>query len=152
MSFYASGLRFSCKRCSSCCRYDCGFVYLSQNDLEKLSSELKMDKNSFLDDFCRWVTDWKGDEVLSLKEKPNNDCILWESGCTVYKARPAQCITFPFWESIMSSAQSWEMTASGCPGMNQGELHSQKTIQDMIKLRDAFPFINKAQEPCGSAL
>ena len=142
-SFYASGLKFSCKRCSACCRYDSGLVYLSENDLEKLTLELKMNRNSFISAFCRWVTDWKGDEVLSLREKSNKDCILWESGCTVYQARPIQCITFPFWESIMHSSQTWEIAASGCPGMNNGEMHSEKTINDTIKLRDSQPFVSK---------
>ena len=90
--FFSSGLKFSCKRCSACCRYDSGFVYLSENDVEKLTLLLKINRNSFLSEFCRWVKDWKGEDVLSLKEKPNKDCILWEAGCTVYDARPVQCV------------------------------------------------------------
>jgi len=141
--FYASGLKFSCKRCSACCRYDEGFVFLSENDLEKLSESLKTDRNSFLSVYCRWVIDWNGDEVLSLKEKSNKDCILWNSGCTVYKDRPIQCITFPFWKSILISAKNWETAASGCPGMNSGQLHSKQMIEQKIKSRDDVPVINR---------
>ena len=101
--FYFDGLRFSCKKCSTCCRYDAGYVYLTKNDLEKLLSALNMDKNSFLNGYCRWVTKWNGDEVLSLKEKPNKDCILWEDGCKVYDKRPIQCENFPFWEPILAA-------------------------------------------------
>lgn len=143
MPFYASGLKFSCKRCSSCCRYDAGFVFLSENDLEKLINELKMDRNSFLKTYCRWVIDRNGKEVLSLKEKSNKDCILWDSGCQVYQARPVQCVVFPFWENILSSKKAWEIAASGCPGMNSGELHTQKTIEQLINLKKSQPIINR---------
>ncbi|MCL2800847.1 MAG: YkgJ family cysteine cluster protein [Treponema sp.] len=141
--FFASGLKFSCKRCSSCCRYDAGFVFLTEKDLLNLSLALNMDKDRLISLYCRWVTDWKGDEVLSLKEKINKDCILWDNGCTVYKGRPLQCITFPFWESIMSSAESWDITASGCPGMNCGKLYTETEILEAKELRVSEPIISK---------
>jgi len=146
VAFYASGLKFSCKRCSSCCRYDSGFVFLSRKDLEELSLFLKMDNNSFLKTYCRWVTNWQGEEALSLKEKSNNDCILWNSGCTVYIARPLQCRAFPFWENIVSSAESWKIAASGCPGMNSGKLHTGAEIEAHLKSRSAQPVINKQED------
>ena len=141
--FYAEGLRFSCKRCSSCCRYDPGFVFLSENDLNKLAKAVEMDKNSFFKTYCRWVIDWKGDEVLSLKEKSNKDCIFWNEGCTVYAARPQQCITFPFWEAIVFSKQSWEINAASCPGMNSGCLHSHKEIEQTLGMRIQEPILTK---------
>jgi Fe-S-cluster containining protein len=104
-------------------------VFLSEKDLNKLSSALKMDKNSVISAYCRWVTDRKGDKVLSLKEKSNKDCILWDSGCTVYHERPVQCVTFPFWDSIVASEQCWEIAAQSCPGMNSGELHTMTEIE-----------------------
>ena len=143
--FYASGLKFSCKRCSSCCRYDSGFVFLSEKDLENLAEMLKQDKSRVLSIYCRWVTDWKGDEVLSLKEKSNKDCILWESGCIVYTSRPLQCKAFPFWESIVSSSQNWEIAASDCPGINSGELHTKTAIEGIIKSRASEKIINKTE-------
>jgi Fe-S-cluster containining protein len=141
--FYAGGLKFSCKRCSSCCRYDQGFVFLSEKDLENLSFALKMEKKSVIDEYCRWGTDRNGDKVLSLKEKSNKDCILWDSGCTVYSVRPIQCVTFPFWESIIASEQCWETAASGCPGMNFGELHTKAEIEKTCALHSYRPVICK---------
>jgi len=141
--FYDSGLKFSCKRCSACCRYDAGFVFLSEKDLEKLIHALKMDRNGFLEVYCRWVMDRDGKEVLSLKEKSNKDCILWDEGCKVYDSRPLQCVSFPFWEAIVSSLQAWEMAASGCPGMNSGVLHSAGEIEKYVKMRAGEPVIYK---------
>jgi len=145
MSFYSGGLRFSCVRCSSCCRYDSGFVYLSENDIQKLTSMLNTDKNTFINKYCRWVSDINGNEVLSLKEKSNYDCILWEEkGCSVYGERPLQCVTFPFWENIMNSKESWKMAASGCPGINSGAVHTEDAINEIIKSRAAEPVISRA--------
>jgi len=141
--FYTSGLNFSCKRCSACCRYESGYVFLSKKDMEKLALELKMDNKSFLKTYCRWVLDWQGRDAISLKEKSNRDCIFWDSGCTVYNVRPLQCRTFPFWENILSSAKSWEIAASGCPGINSGTLHSGKEIDEYVKLRGSEPIINR---------
>jgi len=141
--FYANGLKFSCRRCSSCCRHDPGFVFLSEKDLKNLVTALKMDKEGFLKTYCRWVTDWKGEEVLSLKEKSNKDCILWDNGCTVYDARPLQCITFPFWESIVLLEKNWEIASEGCPGINNGEIHTKETVVRNIQLRASEPIINK---------
>jgi Fe-S-cluster containining protein len=147
MPFYASGLKFSCKRCSSCCRYDAGYVFLSENDLKKLIAELKMDRNVFIKSYCRWVKDSQnGNEVLSLKEKSNKDCILWNSGCLVYLARPVQCSTFPFWKSIVASARAWQIAATGCQGMNTGRLYSEKTISRYIKKRTSESIIIRQGE------
>lgn len=140
--FYSSGLKFSCERCSACCRYDAGYVYLSDKDLEKLLAELKMDRNSFLKAYCRWISGLNGMKYLSLKEKSNKDCILWDSGCIVYMARPLQCRAFPFWENIVSSKKAWKIAASGCPGMNKGVLHTEKTIGEYLKKRTTETIIN----------
>ena len=140
--FYASGLKFSCKRCSSCCRYSPGYVFLSKKDLGLLAKELKMDNTGFAKTYCRWVPQ-PGSERLSLKEKSNFDCILWDQGCTVYNARPAQCRTFPFWKTVVASSLAWETAAYGCPGINSGKLHSSGAIIECIKLREKQPPIEK---------
>jgi len=105
-----------------------------------------MDRNSLIKTYCRWITDSKkGKEFLSLKEKSNKDCILWDSGCLVYMARPVQCSSFPFWESITASKQAWQIAATGCPGMNTGKLHSEKTIGLYIKERTSESIIVKQE-------
>jgi uncharacterized protein len=144
--FYAQGLKFSCKRCSSCCRYESGFVFLSKNDLNKLTLLTNMDNKSFIGSYCRWVPDWRGKMVLSLKEKHNKDCIFWESECMIYEARPLQCVTFPFWESVISSEYNWEAAGSGCPGINSGKLYSSAEIGQYLRRRTSEPILNRGNE------
>jgi len=102
-----------------------------------------MDKDSFIQTYCRWVSGIDNGENLSLKEKSNKDCIFWDSQCTVYNARPLQCITFPFWESVVSSSVNWRIAASGCPGINSGIMHTAKEIEGFLESRNEQPVIKR---------
>jgi hypothetical protein len=134
--FFADGLRFRCTRCSACCRYDPGFVFLSRTDADALADFFRMDYSSFVQVYCRWVPAGGGVEYLSLKEKSNYDCFLWgERGCSAYEARPLQCRTFPFWESI---------TAADCPGIGQGPLIPREEIDRLSSLRAADPVVTRS--------
>ena len=142
--FYAQGLRFSCARCSACCRYDSGFVFLSRNDVSRLEALFNMGYREFTEAFCRWVPSENGTERLSLKEKSNYDCIFWSTekeGCSVYEARPIQCRAFPFWASVINSEESWESTAAGCPGIGRDTLVSSDSIEKWLALRQNEPII-----------
>ncbi|GMO53237.1 MAG: YkgJ family cysteine cluster protein [Treponemataceae bacterium] len=117
------GVYFSCARCSSCCRYESGFVYLSENDLAKLCRFSGMEKNEFIPLYCRWAPYYDAFYALSLKEKSNYDCVFYDEasgGCAVYAARPVQCETYPFWTHITASKKTWEESAAHCPGMREG--------------------------------
>ena len=118
-------------------------MFLSEEHLKKLENALNLDRKSLLAVYCRWVTDWKGDESLSLKEKSNKDCILWDNGCTVYNERPFQCVSFPFWESIVVSKEAWKNTGTGCPGIGSGTLYSKEAVSEFLRLRLSQPVIKK---------
>ena len=141
--FYTSGLRFSCTRCSYCCRKESGFVYLSEKDLIRLANDFQMDYTAFIEVWCRWVPFTQGRERLSLKEKSNFDCIFWDNQCSVYQARPLQCRVFPFWDSTLSSVEAWKVAGLGCPGINSGELHPKETIEGFLRIMEEEPVIER---------
>jgi Fe-S-cluster containining protein len=144
--FYGDGLRFSCLRCSACCRYESGYVFLGREDLDRLAGALVMNREDFMKTWCRWVPGSRGTEYLSLKEKPNYDCIFWKDGCTVYQNRPLQCRTYPFWDSIMISASAWENAGRECPGMDQGEWRGAAYIEECLRLRSSQPPLARKPE------
>ena len=146
--FYANGLRFSCIRCSVCCRHESGYVFLSKKDAFLLTNALNTGYREFLEIFCRWVPSANGTEQLSLKEKSNYDCIFFggeksEDGCSVYETRPLQCRAFPFWSSVVSSRENWKMTAVACPGMDRGMLHSAESVTNWLAQRQKEPIIER---------
>lgn len=140
--FYKDGLRFSCNRCSDCCRLSPGVVYLSASDLNSLCRKFALKKEEFISIYCRWLTYYDGSEVLALKELKNYDCILWKAGigCTAYESRPVQCSTYPFWSWIIQSKEDWDSCAADCPGINaengrlwsKDEIEAQKNAYDSI--------------------
>ncbi|MDR0556457.1 MAG: YkgJ family cysteine cluster protein [Treponema sp.] len=140
--FYQNGLRFSCIRCSACCRYESGFVFLSEEDLAPLIKALNLPRHEFEGLYCTWIPSGTVDR-LSLKEKPNLDCIFWNNGCLVYENRPLQCRTFPFWDSILAGAGAWERAAQDCPGVGQGTLHSFDEIADALEQGTARRLIQR---------
>ena len=99
---YKNNIRFECQGSSNCCvsRGSYGYVYLSIKDIKKLSTFLKISIKKFKNIYCE-----KTDGFTHLKEKKNknNNCLfLKEKRCTVYKARPIQCRTWPFWSENMN--------------------------------------------------
>ena len=142
-AFYARGLRFSCTRCSACCRYEPGFVFISEKDADILAARLKIGYTQFVDAYCRWVPAGGGWERLSLREKAGYDCVFWDGGCVVYEARPLQCRTFPFWPSVLASGEAWKETAADCPGMDRGPIHGAEHIEGCLAERRREPVISR---------
>jgi len=128
---YMKGIRFKCQGSSNCCisRGEYGFVYLSNKDIKKLSFFTKLKKNDFLKLYCE-----KTDGFIHLKEKyKNGNCIfLKNKKCSVYKARPTQCRTWPFWGENLN-AKKWSSEISKfCPGIGKGKIISKEEIKRNI--------------------
>jgi Fe-S-cluster containining protein len=102
-----------------------------------------MGEDEFLAAYCRSVS-FNGISRLSLREKPNFDCIFWDAdrrdgGCTVYAARPLQCRSYPFWSANLADESSWAAEAGRCPGIGLGQLHSRRRIERWLRKREADP-------------
>jgi Fe-S-cluster containining protein len=140
-NFIEKGLRFTCTRCSSCCRHTPGYVFLSEKDINNLLRATNMSRAHFLKNYCRIVS-VNGLYRLSLREKSNYDCIFWSDGrCNVYKNRPLQCKSYPFWSSILSSYDSWIEQKKVCPGIGRGTVYNKRKIENYLKKRTKEKFI-----------
>ncbi|MEJ5184011.1 MAG: YkgJ family cysteine cluster protein [Rectinemataceae bacterium] len=147
MAYEMQSLRFSCTRCNSCCSGSPGFVWLSIGDLDALCRRTGLSRREFAEAYCR-VVDLGALTTLSLREKENFDCIfLKKTGCCVYDARPAQCRTYPFWESIIESRRSWEAEGQYCPGIGKGVPVPSESILDAILERRANPPLSLKEIP-----
>jgi len=133
--FYTEGLNFSCTQCSRCCRHDSGYVFLSRQDIKKLTDRLKLTEDEFVDRYCTTVPFGFGHQI-SLAEKANKDCIFWgDGGCSVYEDRPVQCRTYPFWSHILDSEERWKNEAGECPGIGIGKQHNFIEIRNALAAR-----------------
>ncbi|MGQ9631999.1 MAG: YkgJ family cysteine cluster protein [bacterium] len=125
--FFEDGLRFTCQRCNKCCTGTPGYVYLSEEDIGRLSKGLEISRESFIKTYCRPV---RGG--YSLIEDERYNCIFWKDGCTVYPHRPYQCRSYPFWAENVRSERAWNEEAKRCPGINVGRLHTKEEILGWI--------------------
>ena len=142
--FFHNGLQFECSRCSHCCRLDPGYVFLTYDDLFQLMRATSLGRDQFVQEYCR-VVDISGFKRLSLREKKNYDCIMWEEGgCRVYSARPFQCRSYPFWSPNLHDIGTWNELEKSCPGVNKGRRHSRREINSWIEKRAKAQFISKA--------
>lgn len=100
-----------------------------------------MTGDDFTEVYCRAV-EFNTIKRFSLIEKPNFDCIFWAGGgCTVYKHRPLQCRTYPFWPQNLVGKTAWDKAGEECPGINQGKKHSYREIKKILSQRGFEPFL-----------
>ncbi len=127
------GIRFECQGSGNCCvsRGNYGFVYLSKKDIKKLSDGFKITEQNFIKNYCQ-----KTDGFIHLKElkKNNGNCIfLKDNKCTVYKSRPIQCRTWPFWHENMNTKTWNNEIAKNCPGVGKGKVKTKKEILKQVQ-------------------
>lgn len=146
-TWYADGLNFTCTQCGNCCTGPPGFVWISDEEIERLAGYLKLTVEQVQQQYCRRVAG-----RISLKERrtPQGlyDCIfLKEIGakpgspgsrrkaCSIYAFRPLQCRTWPFWGQNLASRENWNHAAQRCHGMSHGPRHFSR--EEIESLRDA---------------
>jgi Fe-S-cluster containining protein len=129
--WYKDGLRFTCTRCGHCCTGEPGYVWVTDDELRALAEFRGETVEEVRGLYTRW-----SDRGRILREKANGDCVFYDrrKGCTVYAVRPAQCRTWPFWESNLQTPQDWEDTCKVCPGSGKGELIPVEEITRRMKV------------------
>lgn len=131
LPWYKEGLRFECTGCGGCCTGFPGFVWVSEDEMEKLASYLDISVKEFKKKYTRLL-----DGKISLKEEPKTyDCVFLKGKqCTIYPLRPKQCRTFPFWPQHLASQKAWKEVGRHCEGIRQdATLVDLKTIQEQLK-------------------
>lgn len=125
--WYREGLQFECTACGKCCGGAPGYVWLNKAEVEAIAGEMAIEVDSFREKYVREVG-----IRHSLRERRNGDCVLLDPKtrrCTVYKSRPRQCRTWPFWDSNVETPEDWQRTCEICPGSGVGKLYSLDAIE-----------------------
>lgn len=128
-SIYSSGIRFECTGCGECCRArgGYGYIYVNIEERRRLAKHLGLETRAFTLKHCE-----KTDGLFHLRNPAKNCEFLDGSRCTVYKARPQQCRTWPFWPENMS-ARVWSTEVRrDCPGVGMGRLYTPEEIEGYL--------------------
>jgi Fe-S-cluster containining protein len=132
--WYKDGLAFTCTQCGNCCTGAPGVVWVTDEELAQMAAV----RGEPLEKLRREHTRVVGGRV-SLTERSNGDCTFFDPQtrhCTVYNARPAQCRTWPFWNSNLESRETWKETQEGCPGAGHGTFFPLEEIERLARVID----------------
>jgi Fe-S-cluster containining protein len=118
LPWYKDGLRFKCTDCGKCCTGTPGFIWVTMQEISAMADFLKISQELFK---RRYIRSRDNRFALIEKKTENGDhaCIfLKDKKCQVYKARPTQCRTFPWWKENLNTEESWKLAAEQCEGIN----------------------------------
>ena len=119
--WYRGGLHFECTQCGNCCTGDPGYVWVTKEEIRRISA------------FLGRRDGWLDEEHLrrvglrySLVEESCGDCVFLRRSdkgtkCSIHPVRPLQCRTWPFWNQNLSSVDAWNEAHKKCPGTNRGK-------------------------------
>lgn len=135
------GLRFSCTSCGNCCTGLEGYVLFTDEEGDAIARALGVSRAAFESAFTKQTE--LGTSLAERRTEHGLDCVFLDRDsrpglalCGVYEARPAQCRTWPFWRSNLSSKQAWRRAAVGCPGIDRGPVYPPETIRERRDIVD----------------
>ena len=113
-----NALRFACQPgCTNCCDQP-GYVYLSEDDVQRAARFTGMSAAAFE---ARYI--YRTRHQRRFRKPRDRQCpFLKDHGCSIHPAKPTQCRTFPFWPELVEDREEWKRTARFCPGIGKGEL------------------------------
>lgn len=128
------GLRFTCTMCGNCCTGAPGYVLYTDEEARAMADELGVPLGEFTAKYTH--EDLHGRSLNEVETRFGFDCVFLDREtqpgkalCRVYRSRPAQCRTWPFWSDNLKSKHHWNRASSTCPGLNKGELHPPKVVR-----------------------
>lgn len=91
-----------------------------------MAAHMGLSESEFLATYAHQI-----DGKWSLRERKGPqgwDCVFLtrdadgRAGCGLYRARPQQCRTWPFWPELLASPEAWAAAKreTPCPGMDSG--------------------------------
>jgi len=133
--WWAGGLRFSCTQCGNCCSGPPGAVWIDDAEATAIAAELGLPLEEFVEGHTRRVGPRR--TLRERRSEFGHDCVFLDRSepgkatCRIYRARPRQCRTWPFWPENLEDREAWETTRRRvpCPGMGEGTLHGPVEIR-----------------------
>jgi len=128
-SIFTKGIHFECQGCGCCCRNrgKYNYVYVSLPERRRLARHFRLSTRAFTIRYCD-----KTDGFFHLRN-PEKDCLFLKGNrCRVYRTRPEQCRTWPFWIENMIEKVWFRDILKDCPGIGTGPLWGAKQIEERL--------------------
>ncbi|MBM3723837.1 MAG: YkgJ family cysteine cluster protein [Acidobacteria bacterium] len=129
-------IRFQCQPgCTACCEVK-GYVYLTEQDLERAAAFAGLTAQEFERKYV-----YRTRHLLRLRKPRDRNCEFLGAGvCTIHPAKPTQCRVFPFWPEMVEDRREWKRAGKFCPGIGQGPLVQIGTaLEKSSEMKKAYP-------------
>ncbi len=134
--WWNDGLPFACTECGKCChgRGDVAHVYVNYRERKRLADHLEVS----LADFNRLYTRTEDTGHRSLRFVDNHCIFLEGPTCSVHDVKPIQSRTWPFWQELLESEDSYrEQVLDFCAGSNaEGPMVTAESIREQLEATD----------------
>jgi Fe-S-cluster containining protein len=141
LEWWSEGVRFTCLGCGRCCRGEPGAIFFTPEEENRIIEAIEIDGRKLCkQEFRERCVTLKWGRPSFIERAGGGECVFYDAEtarCKIYPLRPAQCVLFPFWHSVMDSKEDWTLEALRCPGMNEGRLHTAKEIHALLE-QDPF--------------
>ena len=134
----AEGLRFECQPgCTACCEQK-GFVYLTEDDLQRIAAFVGMTAAAFERKYV-----YRTRNRMRLRVPREVNChFLKDGGCSIHTVKPVQCRAFPYWPELLESKREWKKAARYCPGIGKGPLvQIERAREEAREMRTSYPWM-----------
>ncbi len=137
-----TALQFECQPgCVQCCDRN-GFVYITEDDLRRISAFLGMTEAAFEAKFV-----YRTARQLRLRKPRHSQCHFLHKNaggggrCTIHPVKPVQCRTYPYWPELIEYRDVWNHEAKKCPGINKGPLiQIGQALEIAEEMKTAYPW------------
>jgi Fe-S-cluster containining protein len=103
---------FECTQCGTCCQGE-GGIYLSREEIDRISRFLKLPQDKFLKKLCLQKN---GKIYIHIRE--DGYCHFSQKGrCSIHEVKPAPCRQWPFFPPMLVDQINWETARNSCPGL-----------------------------------
>ena len=128
--------------CGNCCSGPGeGYIWVTRREIELIAGFLKISVDELRRKYLKRV----GFRTTIVEDRFTKDCIflrVTEQGreCEIYRVRPNQCRTWPFWVSNLTSANAWNEAVKKCGGVNRGRYYS---FEEIEKIKNSKWWLNE---------
>jgi Fe-S-cluster containining protein len=110
-------LRFACTGCGKCCTGGGSYVVeVNRREQRRIQRHLRVSRPWFRRKYL-----FRFDAETESLKMPGGRCVFLDGDnrCRIYKVRPLQCRTYPWWPELMNR-RAWRLEARRCEGINRG--------------------------------
>lgn len=118
--WFDNSISFACTACGKCCTSGGSTkVFVNRREIQNIAHNVGLEEDLFVTKYVDERLDDSGRVLKSLKKHSTKSQCTFLSGkkCTIYKDRPTQCRTYPYWPHIMIGSAEWKGEARGCEGI-----------------------------------